>query len=74
MTDRVTVSLDDESRTALDSLASETGLGGGRVARRVLTFHTANSRVARDDPAGTLERYSRIASSGERLLLDVDAE
>ena len=72
MTDRVTVSLDDESRAALDSLLSETGLGQSEVVRRALAFYAANSRVAGDDRAGNLEQYYRMLDSGEHVLLDVD--
>lgn len=72
MTDRVTVSLNDDSRAALDSLLSETGLGQSEVVRRALAFYAANSRVAGADDADNLEQYYRMLDSGEHVLLDVD--
>ncbi len=49
MTDRVTVSLDSESRAALDALLEETGEGQSAVIRRALTFYAANVEAASTD-------------------------
>ncbi|MFW6000425.1 MAG: ribbon-helix-helix protein, CopG family [Halorubrum sp.] len=72
MTDRVTVSLDEGSRTALDTLISETGKGQSEVVRRALSFYAANFEAARADPGENLEQYYQMLSSGEHVLLDVD--
>ncbi|EMA33358.1 ribbon-helix-helix protein, CopG family [Halobiforma nitratireducens] len=77
MTRRVTVSLDDDSEAALETLLAETGEGQSEVTRRALTFYAANLEAAtgnRDasDSDETLARYYRMLSSGEHVLLDVD--
>lgn len=72
MTDRVTASLDTESRTALDTLLAETGKGQSAVIRRALTFYSANFEAAETDVSADLEQYHRLLSTGEHVLLDVD--
>ncbi|MCL7417200.1 MAG: ribbon-helix-helix protein, CopG family [Halalkalicoccus sp.] len=72
MTDRVTVSLDEDSRTALDTLLTETGEGQSAVIRRALTFYAANLEAAETDVSADLQQYHRLLSTGEHVLLDVD--
>lgn len=72
MTDRVTVSLDGESRTALDRLVNETGAGQSEVVRRALAFYAANFEAATADAGANLEAYHRMLSTGEHVLLDID--
>ncbi|MDL5361559.1 ribbon-helix-helix protein, CopG family [Halalkalicoccus sp. NIPERK01] len=72
MTDRVTVSLDAESRAALDTLVSETGDGQSAAVRRALTFYAANLEAAETDVSADLQQYHRLLSTGEHVLLDVD--
>ncbi len=72
MTDRVTVSLDEDARTALDTLIGETGQGQSEVVRRALSFYAANFEAAHGDPSENLEQYYQMLSSGEHVLLDVD--
>lgn len=72
MTQRVTVSLDDDANTALETLISETGEGQSEVVRRALAFYAANFEAAAGDPSGNLEQYYQMLSSGEHVLLDVD--
>lgn len=72
MTDRVTVSLDSESRAALEDLLSETGEGQSAVIRRALTFYAANLEAAETDVSADLQQYHRLLSTGEHVLLDVD--
>ncbi|MFC6904631.1 ribbon-helix-helix protein, CopG family [Halalkalicoccus tibetensis] len=72
MTDRVTVSLDDDSRAALEALLSETGGGQSAVIRRALTFYAANFEAAETDVSADLQQYHRLLSTGEHVLLDVD--
>ena len=71
MTDRVTVSLDAESRAALDDLLSETGEGQSAVIRRALTFYAANREAAETEVSADLQQYHRLLSTGEHVLLDV---
>ncbi|KYH27359.1 hypothetical protein HAPAU_00250 [Halalkalicoccus paucihalophilus] len=72
MTDRVTVSLDPESRAALDTLLAKTGEGQSAVMRRALTFYAANLEAAETDVSADLQQYHRLLSTGEHVLLDVD--
>ncbi|SDC32840.1 ribbon-helix-helix protein, CopG family [Natrinema hispanicum] len=72
MTQRVTVSLDDDSTTALETLVAETGNGQSEVVRRALTFYAANFEAADGGPSDNLEQYYQMLSSGEHVLLDID--
>lgn len=72
MTRRVTVSLDDDSKAALESVISQTGNGQSEVVRRALTFYAANFEAASGRPSDNLEQYYQMLSSGEHVLLDVD--
>ena len=72
MTRRVTVSLDDDSKAALETLISETGKGQSEVVRRALAFYAANFEAASGRPSDNLEQYYQMLSSGEHVLLDVD--
>ncbi|SDR39841.1 ribbon-helix-helix protein, CopG family [Natronobacterium texcoconense] len=72
MTRRVTVSLDDDSATALETLLAETGEGQSEVVRRALTFYAANLEAASGKPSENLEQYYKMLSSGEHVLLDID--
>ncbi|WP_138007997.1 ribbon-helix-helix protein, CopG family [Halalkalirubrum salinum] len=72
MTQRVTVSLDDDSKTSLERLSTETGNGQSEVIRRALAFYAANFGAAKVQPSDNLEQYYQMLSSGEHILLDVD--
>ncbi|WP_306054161.1 ribbon-helix-helix protein, CopG family [Natronococcus wangiae] len=72
MTHRVTVSLDDDARAALETLGAETGMGQSELVRRALSFYAANFEAARERPSDNLEQYYQMLSSGEHVLLDVD--
>ncbi|MFC7006783.1 ribbon-helix-helix protein, CopG family [Halalkalicoccus salilacus] len=72
MTDRVTVSLDEDARAALDALVHDTGEGQSEVVRRALAFYAANFEAATADAGANLEEYHQMLSSGEHVLLDVD--
>ncbi len=72
MTRRVTVSLDEDSTTALETLSGETGEGQSEVIRRALAFYAANFEAASGQPSDNLEQYYRMLSSGEHVLLDID--
>ena len=70
--DRLTVSLDEESREALDDLVSRTENGQSETVRRAIIFYAANFQVANSEGDIDLERYYRMLSGGEHVLLDVD--
>ncbi len=71
--DRVTVSLDDDAKAALDDLVERTGEGQSAVVRRALTFYAANFEVATSTESGeNLADYHSMLSGGEHVLLDVD--
>lgn len=72
MTQRVTVSLDEDSKTSLERLSTETGNGQSEVIRRALAFYAANFEAASVQPSDNLEQYYQMLSSGEHILLDVD--
>ena len=72
MTDRVTVSLDEDARAALDALMRETDEGQSDVVRRALSFYAANFEAATADASANLEEYHRMLSTGEHVLLDID--
>jgi metal-responsive CopG/Arc/MetJ family transcriptional regulator len=46
VSDRVTVSLDDDSREALGELVSRTGQGNSELVRRAIKFYAANFDAA----------------------------
>ena len=70
--DRVTVSLDERSREALDGLVDRTGRGQSEIVREALTFYATNFQAANTDSSANLEQYHAVLSGGEHVLLDVD--
>jgi len=72
MSNRVTVSLDDDARTALEDLTQKTGQGQSEVVRRSLTFYAANFQAANAESSEKLQKYHKMLSGGEHVLLDVD--
>jgi len=71
-TDRVTVSLDDDAREALEDLTGKTGQGQSQLVRQALIFYAANFQAAKADSSEQLENYHKMLSGGEHVLLDVD--
>lgn len=72
VTDRITVSIDEEARTALDNLTERTGRGQSELVRDALTFYAANFRAAETDASVDLQAYHAMLSNGESVFLDVD--
>lgn len=70
--DRVTVSLDEDARGALEDLTDKTGQGQSELVRRALTFYAANFQAANAESSEQLENYHKMLSGGEHVLLDVD--
>lgn len=71
-TDRLTVSIDEQTRTALDTLVDRTGNGQSEIVRRAIVFYAANFNAAKTDVSGSLEEYHKMLSTGEHVLLDID--
>jgi hypothetical protein len=72
VSDRLTVSLDEASRDALDDLVSQTGRGQSELVRQALLFYAANFQIANTDTSTNLQEYHKMLSSGEHVLLDID--
>lgn len=72
VTNRLTVSLDDDAVAALTDLAERTGESQSAVVRKALTFYAANFDAANGEAGSNLESYHRMLSTGEHVLLDVD--
>jgi len=70
--DRITVSLDDDSRAALSELVGRTGKGNSELVRRAIGFYAANFEAATAEADVDLERYQQLLASGEHALLDID--
>ncbi|WP_276273998.1 ribbon-helix-helix protein, CopG family [Haloarcula litorea] len=70
--DRVTVSLDEESREALESLSEQTDGSRSEVIREAIAFYAANFESARASDSDHLQTYYEMLSTGEHVLLDVD--
>lgn len=71
--ERVTVSLDADTKVALEDLVDRTGAAQSEVVRRALTFYAANFEA--ETPTGSDENladYHRMLSGGEHVLMDVD--
>ncbi|MFC6952152.1 ribbon-helix-helix protein, CopG family [Halorubellus litoreus] len=70
--ERITVSLDEDAVTALESLTNRTERSQSELVRQALSFYAANFEAATADAGPNLESYHRMLSSGEHVLLDVD--
>lgn len=70
--DRLTVSLDEPSREALDEVVAQTGEGQSETVRRAILFYAANFQVANSETKVDLEQYYQMLAGGEHVLLDVD--
>lgn len=70
--DRLTVSLDERSRTALDDLVSRTGRGQSELVRQAIVFYATNFQVASADSSADVEQYHELLSDGEHVILDID--
>lgn len=70
--DRLTVSLDEQSREALDELVELTGEGQSETVRRAIHFYATNFQVANSETDVDLVQYHRMLSGGEHVLLDID--
>lgn len=72
VSDRVTVSLDDNARSALENLVTRTGQSQSEIVREALTFYAANFQATNSNTDIDLGEYHKMLSSGEHVLLDID--
>ena len=71
--ERVTVSLDEDAKAALDDLLQRTQSGKSAVIREALKFYATNFELATSIESGeNLTDYHQMLSGGEHVLLDVD--
>ncbi|MFB6070778.1 MAG: ribbon-helix-helix protein, CopG family [Halanaeroarchaeum sp.] len=70
--DRVTVSLDEDARDALDQLTEQTDESRSELIRQAIGFYAANFESARTSDGDRLQTYYEMLSTGEHVLLDVD--
>ena len=54
-TERITASLDEDARDALDDLTNRTGRGQSELVRKALRFYAANYRAATTEAGTKLE-------------------
>ncbi|XVH30860.1 ribbon-helix-helix protein, CopG family [Haloferacaceae archaeon DSL9] len=72
VSERITVSLDEDAGAALADLENRTDTGRSELVRQALTFYAANFDAATTNAAANLEAYHKMLSGGEHVLLDVD--
>jgi len=70
--DRVTVSLDDDAKSALGGLVEQTDESRSELIREAIKFYAANFESARASDSDHLHTYYEMLSTGEHVLLDVD--
>ncbi|RKS78504.1 ribbon-helix-helix CopG family protein [Haloarcula quadrata] len=71
-TDRVTVSLDEETKATLEGLTDRTGESQSQLIREAIAFYAANFDSAHASDSDHLQTYYEMLSTGEHVLLDVD--
>lgn len=72
MSTRVTVSLDEHTRAALEALVDETGNSKSEVVRDALKFYETNIGVASEGDQNDLWKYNKALASQDHVLLDRD--
>jgi len=70
--DRVTVSLDDDAKSALEEVVGQTEDSRSEIVREAIKFYAANFDSARTSDSDHLHTYYEMLSTGEHVLLDVD--
>ncbi|KAA9396171.1 CopG family transcriptional regulator [Haloarcula sp. CBA1130] len=71
-TDRVTVSLDEETKETLEGLTDRTGESQSQLIREAIAFYAANFDSAHASDSDHLQTYYEMLSTGEHVLLDID--
>jgi len=69
--DRVTVSLEEAAKSALEGLTAQTDESRTEMIREAIAFYAANFDSARASDSDHLQTTSGMLSTGEHVLLDV---
>lgn len=72
MADRITISLDPESREALEGLRDRMSANQSEIVRHAIKFYKANLNVSENDDSDILWRYSHSLRAQDHVLLDRD--
>jgi hypothetical protein len=70
--DRVTVSLDKETKGTLEELTDRTDESRSELIRKAIAFYAANFDSATTSDSDHLPTYYEMLSTGEHVLLDID--
>ncbi len=70
--DRVTVSLDEDTKSTLESLTDQTEQSRSKLIREAIAFYGANFDSANASDSDHLQTYYEMLSTGEHVLLDID--
>ncbi|WP_280538200.1 ribbon-helix-helix protein, CopG family [Halopenitus sp. POP-27] len=70
--DRVTVSLDDDTRETLQRLHDQSDESRSELIRQAIAFYAANFDSATASDSDHLQTYYEMLSTGEHVLLDID--
>lgn len=70
--DRVTVSLNEDAKSALKQLTEQTEESRSEIIRRAVSFYAANFESAKASDSDDLQTYYQMLTTGEHVLLDVD--
>jgi len=71
-TDRVTVSLDEDTKSTLEGLTDQTEQSRSKLIREAIAFYGANFESANASDSDHLQTYYEMLSTGEHVLLDID--
>lgn len=72
MSYRITVSLDEQTKTVLDTLTEERDGSQSEIVRNAIAFYEANIDVATGNAQDELWKYNKALASKDHLLLDRD--
>lgn len=72
MAERITISLDDNTKQALERLRERTSVNQSELVRHAIQFYEANLDVTENEDSDSLWRYSRALSAQDHVLLDRD--
>ncbi|UPM44677.1 ribbon-helix-helix protein, CopG family [Halocatena salina] len=70
--DRVTVSLNEDAKSALEQLTDQTEKSRSEIIRRAVSFYAANFESANANNSDDLQTYYQMLTTGEHVLLDID--
>ena len=70
--DRVTVSLNEDTKSALEELTDQTDESRSELIRKAIAFYAANFESANTTDSDHLQTYYEMLSTGEHILLDID--